>query len=42
MTIAKCIADIPTLITKEFFEVMKEEQTKEYYNNLIKPKSLVR
>ncbi|XP_003401691.1 nardilysin isoform X1 [Bombus terrestris] len=42
MTIAKCIADIPTLITKEFFEVMKEEQTKEYYNNLVKPKSLVR
>lgn len=42
MTIAKCIADIPTLITEEFFEVMKQEEIKAYYNNFVKPKKLVR
>ncbi|XP_043528977.1 nardilysin-like [Frieseomelitta varia] len=42
MTIANCIADIPTLITKEFFEVMKEEEIKTYYNSFVKPKRLVR
>ncbi|XP_017752516.1 PREDICTED: nardilysin-like isoform X2 [Eufriesea mexicana] len=40
--IAKYIADFPTLINKEFFDVMKEEQIKAYYNNFVKPKMLVR
>lgn len=42
MTIANCIADIPALITEEFFEVMKEEEIKTYYNSFVKPKRLVR
>ncbi|CAL7942606.1 unnamed protein product [Xylocopa violacea] len=42
MSIAKCIADSPILITKELFEVMKEEQIKDYYNSFVKPKRLVR
>lgn len=41
MNIAKYIADFPTLISKEFFDVMKEEQIKAYYNNFVKPKILV-
>lgn len=42
ITIAKCIAECPTLITKELFEVMKEVQIKEYYNTFLKPKKLLK
>ncbi|KZC14573.1 Nardilysin [Dufourea novaeangliae] len=41
-TIAKCIAESSTLVTKELFEVMKEKQIKDYYNRFLKPGKLLK
>ncbi|XP_043259344.1 nardilysin-like isoform X2 [Colletes gigas] len=40
-TIATCIAACPTLVTKEFFDVLRKEHVKSYYNTFSKPKKLV-
>lgn len=37
MTIVRYLADYPNLIKQRLFEVMKKEQTKEYYNTFLKP-----
>ncbi|KAL6431065.1 hypothetical protein ACFW04_007066 [Cataglyphis niger] len=41
-TIIKYMVDYPNLVTKELFEVLKEQQLKTFYNAFIKPDSLER
>lgn len=42
MTIMKYMADYPNLIRRELFDVMKEQQIKDYYNMFLKPGKLVK
>lgn len=42
MTMAKYMADYPNLIKKELFDVMKEQQIKDYYNMFLKPGKLIK
>lgn len=41
-TVIECMAESPNLISKELFDVMKQEQLKAYYNNFLKPSKLVK
>ncbi|KAM0729058.1 Nardilysin [Formica fusca] len=41
-TVVKYMVDYPNLVTKELFEVLKEQQLKTFYNTFIKPKKLAR
>ncbi|XP_053986881.1 nardilysin-like isoform X2 [Hylaeus volcanicus] len=41
-TIAKSIADCTTLVTKELYNVVKEQHMKNYYNTFLRPKKLVK
>ncbi|CAL1679205.1 unnamed protein product [Lasius platythorax] len=41
-TVMKYMVDYPNIVTKELFEVMKEQQLKTLYNTFIKPKKLIR
>ncbi|XP_017877300.1 nardilysin-like [Ceratina calcarata] len=42
MNVAKCLKEIPALITEELFDVLKHAQIKRYYNDFVKPKHLIR
>lgn len=38
--IAKYLKTVPSSITKEVFEAVKEKQTKAFYNTFLKPSKL--
>ncbi|XP_043474381.1 nardilysin-like [Leptopilina heterotoma] len=41
-TIIECMAESPNLISKDLFDIMKQEQLKSYYNKFLKPSKLVK